>query len=334
MNISVVIPTYNRARDLVRAIESCLTQLGDYDEIVVVDDGSTDDTADILQAYVDRLPGVVRAIRQDNAGVGAARNTGFEHAAGDYILMLDSDDVLLPWAIARVRDAIDRFDKPAIITSATAYFEDPAELDTTTVPDPGADVYPDLFSAWRRPPYMPGSGVAMLSSALDRAGPMFTHRFLAEDIDLFIRFGRERGYVVYHEPFYAQHRPRSSRHTGISMNPQSVYRGAQYLLQQRAVGAYGPSSDRGRERDAWIAATTRPSSIFLARNGYAREAMDIYKRTLGMNAALGRWRYTLALPAIAALGRLRPAYAPPTRPTPPRADPGARTEALTPRKAA
>ncbi|MEZ6242644.1 MAG: glycosyltransferase [Phycisphaerales bacterium] len=331
MNISVVIPTYNRSRDMVRAIESCLTQLGDYDEIVVVDDGSTDDTAEVLQGFVDRLPGVVRAVRQDNAGVGAARNTGFEHAAGDYILVLDSDDLLLPWAFERLREAIDRFDKPAIITSKTAYFENPDELDTTTVPDPAADVYPDLYAAWRNPPYMPGSGVAMLRSALDRVGDMFTHRHLGEDADLFIRFGRERGFVVYHEPFYAQHRPRSTRHTGISMNPHSVYRGAQYLLQQRAVGAYGPSTDRGRDRDAWVTATTRPSTIFLAKNGYAREAMDIYKRTLGMNISLGRWRYVLALPMIAVFGRIRPAHTPPTPQHPAQV---ARTEAPSARKAA
>lgn len=302
MIISIVIPTYNRANDMARAIDSCLPQLGDYDEIVVVDDGSTDETPEVLQRYVDRLPGVVRAIRQPNAGVGAARNTGFDNAVGDYVMVLDSDDLLMPWALERVRTAIERFDSPAIITSRTAYFEDPGELDMTTAPGDSAAVFPDLLAAWRQPPYMPGSGVAMRRSSLDRVGHMFTHRHLGEDIDLFIRFGREVGYVVYDEPFYAQHRPRSTRHTGISMNPWNVHRSALFLLEQRATGRYGAPDQRAIERDAWVCATTRPCSIFLAKNGFTREAMEIYKRTLRMNISLGRWRYLLALPLVALAG--------------------------------
>ncbi len=316
MMISVVIPTYNRSRDVVRAIESCLAQLGDYDEIVVVDDGSTDDTPDVLQGYVDRLPGVVRAVRQQNAGVGAARNTGFAHAAGDYILLLDSDDMLLPWAIGRVRDAIERFDKPAVIASRTTFFDDPRELDTTTAPDPGADVFPDLFAAWKNPPYLPGSGVAILRTALDRAGDMITHCQCAEDIDLYLRLGRERGFVFYHGPIHAQYRPRGVTHNGLSHNPHNIFRGVQHLLEQRAVGAYGPSTNRGPERDAWITATTRSCSLFLARHGYTHEAMNIYRRTVAINASIGRWRYVLGLPVIALLGKLSPGRLTPPRPRP------------------
>ncbi len=315
--ISVVIPTYNRSPDVVRAIESCLGQLGDYDEIVVVDDGSTDGTPEVLQRYVDRLPGIVRAVRQDNAGVGAARNTGFEHAAGDYVLLLDSDDVLLPWAIRRVREAIELFDSPAVVASQTAFFDDEGEIDRGPAPHPAADVFPDMLAAWRRPPYLPGSGVAIRRSALDRAGEMVTACQCGEDIDLYLRLAREPGFVFYLNPIHAQHRPRAARHRGLSQDPASVYRGAQHLLQRRAVGAYGPSSDRGRERDAWITATTRPCSLFLARHGLTREAMLLYRRTLAMNTSIGRWRYVLAFPALAAIGRLAPARppAPPPRGT-------------------
>lgn len=88
MRVSVVIPTFNRAGRLPGAIDSVLAQRDAEVEIVVVDDGSTDDTRSVVAAYGDR----VRYLVQSNAGVGAARNTGMRHATGEFIAFLDSDD--------------------------------------------------------------------------------------------------------------------------------------------------------------------------------------------------------------------------------------------------
>ena len=90
--ISVVIPTYNYALYLPEAIDSVLAQTYAPLEIIVVDDGSTDDTPRVLAAYGDK----VRVIRQDNQGVAAARNAGLAAARGEYVALLDSDDVWLP----------------------------------------------------------------------------------------------------------------------------------------------------------------------------------------------------------------------------------------------
>jgi glycosyltransferase involved in cell wall biosynthesis len=89
--VSVIIPTYNRAWALTRAIDSVLAQDFNDLEIVVVDDGSVDDSSKILQSY----PQIV-VVRQDHRGVSAARNTGIARAAGPLIAFLDSDDVWLP----------------------------------------------------------------------------------------------------------------------------------------------------------------------------------------------------------------------------------------------
>lgn len=94
--VSVIIPTYNRAYCLAEAIESVLSQTFQDFELIVVDDGSTDATARIICSYKERL----RYIRQDNAGVSAARNAGIRAATGDWIAFLDSDDQWLPEKLA------------------------------------------------------------------------------------------------------------------------------------------------------------------------------------------------------------------------------------------
>lgn len=96
--VSVIIPTYNRADCLTRSIDSVLSQDYKEYEIIVVDDGSTDNTRKILQPYMDK--GLIRYMYQDNAGCAAARNTGINAAKGDWIAFLDSDDRWLPDKLA------------------------------------------------------------------------------------------------------------------------------------------------------------------------------------------------------------------------------------------
>jgi glycosyltransferase involved in cell wall biosynthesis len=102
VTISVVIPTYNHAAYLREAIDSALAQTLPPLEVIVVDDGSTDDTAAVLRCYGDRI----RTIRQANAGVAAARNAGVAAVIGDYIAFLDSDDV---WALDKLERQAARF---------------------------------------------------------------------------------------------------------------------------------------------------------------------------------------------------------------------------------
>ena len=92
--VSVVIPCYNQAHFLGEAIESALAQTYPHLEIVVVDDGSTDNIAAVVAGY----PGV-RCLRQENQGLSAARNTGLRHSIGERIVFLDADDRLMPRAI-------------------------------------------------------------------------------------------------------------------------------------------------------------------------------------------------------------------------------------------
>jgi len=92
LDISVIIPTYNRRNTLSRAVESVLNQIYKPIEIIVVDDGSTDGTKEM---FSEMYP-LVRYIYQANSGVSSARNTGIKSASGDWIALLDSDDEWLP----------------------------------------------------------------------------------------------------------------------------------------------------------------------------------------------------------------------------------------------
>ncbi len=92
--VSVVIPCYNHAQFLAHAIESVLAQSYSNFELIVVDDGSTDDTAEVVKRYPP-----VRYVYQENAGLSAARNTGLRQSRGEFIAFLDADDRLLPHAL-------------------------------------------------------------------------------------------------------------------------------------------------------------------------------------------------------------------------------------------
>jgi glycosyltransferase involved in cell wall biosynthesis len=94
--VSVIIPTYNRANLISKAIDSVLAQTFTDYEIIVVDDGSNDDTQVVLTKYQDKL----RVIAQENKGEGEARNTGIRSAKGDYLAFLDSDDLWFPNKLA------------------------------------------------------------------------------------------------------------------------------------------------------------------------------------------------------------------------------------------
>jgi glycosyltransferase involved in cell wall biosynthesis len=134
LTVSVVIPAYNAAAYLRDALDSALAQTRPPDEIIVVDDGSTDDTAEMVARYGDRI----RYIRQINRGVAAARNRGISEARGHWIAFLDADDLWYPPKLERQCALIETLGRPALVCSDRFSFatETPPPPPDLTAPPP------------------------------------------------------------------------------------------------------------------------------------------------------------------------------------------------------
>ena len=112
MFLSIVIPTYNRAHLIEHTLKSVLKQSCDDFEVIIIDDGSSDNTEEVIQPY---LSDKVRYYRIQNSERGAARNRGTEYANGDYINWFDSDDEMLSHHVASVKELCLRHNNPEVV---------------------------------------------------------------------------------------------------------------------------------------------------------------------------------------------------------------------------
>lgn len=119
--VSVIIPTYNRAPLLPRAMDSIIAQTCTDWEIILVDDGSTDDTPVVAARYEQQLGHRLTVIRQPNAGSSAARNRGIDAARGEFIAFLDSDDEFLPRKLERQLELFRRCPQLGLVYCDSSY---------------------------------------------------------------------------------------------------------------------------------------------------------------------------------------------------------------------
>jgi glycosyltransferase involved in cell wall biosynthesis len=132
-DVSIIIPAYNGGRYLPAAIDSVLGQTYRNYELIVVDDGSTDDTALVLQSYLDPNPNI-RYVAQTNQGVGAARNHGIRLAQAKWIAFLDQDDVWLPQKLALQLECLQSQPQLGLIHSGWQIVDATGKLLSTVQP--------------------------------------------------------------------------------------------------------------------------------------------------------------------------------------------------------
>lgn len=202
--VSVIIPTYNRAHVLTRALESVLAQTFEDFEVLVVDDGSTDGTAALMAEYEARDERVRYLVQPQNAGVSAARNRGLREVRGAYIALLDSDDEWLP---AKLERQVARFEElPDEVGLLYGGVEDVGPGGVRAVHTP--EHRGDLSSMMLRRNVIHGtSGVMIRRAAAERAGYFDEGIPAIEDWDYWIRVTRHFEVDFVSEPLIRYHDP-------------------------------------------------------------------------------------------------------------------------------
>jgi len=293
MLFSVVIPTYNRADVLGRAIDSVWRQrFTDY-EVVVVDDGSTDET----QTYLRGLGNKVRAIRQANKGPGAARNVGVQEAKGEYVALLDSDDLWFPWTLDVFARAIIQHQRPSILGGNLIEFAEEKEL-LNVRESPLETAWFSDYIASSRFPYYVGSGTCVLHREMFSHAMFLEDRLNGEDHDLILQIGTLPGFVRVVSPVTLGWRRHGASETGDFASSVS---GALRLLARETSGAYPGGHGRSRERHRILARHIRPTALACMSHGELKEGWKLYCLTFGWNVGLGHWKYVVAFPVVAVL---------------------------------
>jgi len=196
--VSIIIANYNYGHFLAEAIESALAQTWQPLEVIVIDDGSTDDSL----ALAGRYP--LTVLSQPNQGVSAARNNGAARAAGEYLFFLDADDILLPDAIERLVMELERAGPQAgFAYGRMQYFGEKNGLFTSHAFEP---------SALARENYIPACSL-IRRSAFDQVGGWDRGFALREDWELFVRLWHAGYSGAFHPEVYIRcrkHRPRAT----------------------------------------------------------------------------------------------------------------------------
>jgi glycosyltransferase involved in cell wall biosynthesis len=222
--VSIIIPCYNGANFLLFSIKSALMQTYPAAEIIVVDDGSNDQTLEIAKA----IPGI-HVISQSHSGPSAARNTALRQANGEYVVFLDVDDILLPEALEHGQKALTEKTGCGFVYGYSDYIAaDGSHLSTPYVPKVKDNFYRRLLQQ----NFIQISGAMFRRSAVDH---FRTEVDGCEDWDLYLRIAR-RSDIFCHGNIVSQYR----RHAGNSSNrKERMARSALCVLQDQLQDVSG-----------------------------------------------------------------------------------------------
>ena len=290
---SVVIPTYNRAAMLGDALRSLWAQRFTDFETIVVDNGSTDDTAALLAANQARLTW----LQSDHRGPAAARNLGAGRARGKYLAFLDSDDVWFPWALDTYARAIGGGPQPALVLGAATDFVALTDLAHAAETELRAERFADYYAAddqWR----CWGAGFAVIRrDVFEAAGGFFEALINGEDADLVMRLGAAPGFVHVTSPSTFGYR----RHADSAMaNLDQTLRGAWHLIEAERTGGYPGGDGRATARRRILGRHLRSLMLSAVGRSRQREAWRMYRATFRWHVGLGSWRFLAAFPLMAA----------------------------------
>jgi glycosyltransferase involved in cell wall biosynthesis len=282
--VSVIIPAFNAGRYVARAIESCLTQTHPPIEIIVVDDGSSDDTAEVVSRFSHR----VRLIRQENGGPGAARNQGARVATGDWLGLLDADDY---WFPDKLRTQLQQ-DVGSDVAVIYALFDS-----YNGRPDPLEVGFTELWDY----NWIGNSSALVRRTAFNAVGGFHEARALisVEDYNLWIRLAAAKWRLVLCPHILVHY----ERDVGISSNAERLLRASLYNIDhletaisidkaatnakrmeikedfaRRALGARRMAEARRGFRDLFFARPTFRSALYFLASCMPPPILDLRRR--------------------------------------------------------
>lgn len=300
MHFTVVVPLYNKAPYVAVALRSLLNQTETDLEIVVVDDGSKDDSVAVVRALGDPR---IRVISQANAGVSAARNRGIAEARGDWVAFLDADDWVHPEFLARMRALAAAH--PGLDLVAGGFRTEPDRPDWEPAPWPldaqaPVEIIDNLPRRWARPSFCTGS-VAFRREFLQSLMPCFpVGERQGEDLDLWFRAAERTAIAYLPLPFLCYR-------TEVA---QSAMAGPKHLdflpFQQRLLDR----ARRGEMPERLVGDSLRLVAdwqVTLARRALAvgRRGDAVSRLAQGWRAALSNHRWWFTLLMLAGLVRPR-----------------------------
>ncbi len=298
--VSIVIPCFNRARFIGSAIESVLSQTHRRIEVIVVDDGSTDDSWRVISSFDERI----RAFRIENGGVGRARNIGVSHARGTLVKFLDSDDLLEPTVVERQLQDLAHLPKKSIPVGTARCIDaegQPLALEKYRLPCPADGRMIPLATVLSKCTQV--SFAIFPTAALIQLGSFREDLTLAEDHDLILRLHRA-GYrfFLFDTPStrvreHDDHRLTNFVPARAFERIDEMYRDHLAAFEARAEGPLGPDERVAYARRIWILARNAAQQGWIAE---ARRLFALATEIGGRQAWVGsraiRFLYNLAEP--------------------------------------
>ena len=221
--VSVVIPCYGQAHFLAQAVESVLTQTYAPYEIIVIDDGSPDKVSEVSGRY----PAARLYRTPDNRGVSEARNLGLEKCQGEYLVFLDSDDRLLPNALASGVTALSTHPRCALVWGRRRLIDAEGNpLAAEPLVHVGGAGYGQLL---RENLVGPPVGVMFRRKALEETGGFATRLSGIEDYELYLRLARAHE-MHGHGELIAEYR---IHHANMSLNHEQMLQTGLFVLEQQ-----------------------------------------------------------------------------------------------------
>ncbi|MES2568824.1 MAG: glycosyltransferase family A protein, partial [Verrucomicrobiota bacterium] len=281
--------TYNRAELLRETLDSVFQQDETDFEIIVVDDGSVDETRDLLASYGDRL----RFFQQDNQGPGSARNLGIQYASGRYVAFLDSDDLWFPWTLRTYANVLRKTNDPAFLVGCPERFTRRDELLRSDEAEICYNAFPDYYASGDQWRWWGVSSFVVRREALIDVGGYTSEKINGEDADLAMRLGVAPRFVQITQPVTFGYR----EHHGSAMSDFSrTLQGVKVKLKAEQNSQYPGGRARAAERRRILGRHLRSVTFDCLREGRHGDAWTLYGAMFKWHIASFRWKYLIGFP--------------------------------------